>query len=270
MNSNRSCILLLVGMGVFALRPSSAVTPADANNPYQDIATRNVFGLVPIPVAPPPGAEAEENGLPKITPNGIQTIFGKLQVLFKVADPKAKPGEKEDCYVMTEGERQDGIEVQKIDEKGAVITFDNHGRIQTLALVEGKASGGTPPPTESGRPGVPRLPNVPTANAGQGAAATPFVFGHRMGRGRAANPESNAGSAESGAALAGSVNAQADGQEKEQISPEAQVIMMEAQRAKWMDEGNGAASIIPPTPITSEVIGGEGDNGASGPPAPGQ
>jgi hypothetical protein len=46
----------------------------------------------------------------------------------------------------------------------------------------------------------------------------------------------------------------------EPISPEAQVIMMEAQRAKWLDEGNPAAAIMPPTAITKQVTGEDGAN----------
>jgi hypothetical protein len=68
---------------------------------------------------------------PKITPNGIMTIFGRLQALFKVA-AKVKPGQppKEDAFVLAEGERQDGIEVKKINQPDGIVTFDNHGRFK--------------------------------------------------------------------------------------------------------------------------------------------
>jgi hypothetical protein len=54
----------------------------------------------------------------------------------------------------------------------------------------------------------------------------------------------------------------------EPMSPEAQVIMMESQRAQWMNEGNSAASIIPPTAITKQVTG-EGET-PTVPTLPGQ
>ena len=47
--------------------------------------------------------------------------------------------------------------------------------------------------------------------------------------------------------LSGSRGA-AESQSALALSPEAQIIMMEAQRAKWIEERNPAASIIPPTP----------------------
>jgi hypothetical protein len=51
--------------------------------------------------------------------------------------------------------------------------------------------------------------------------------------------------------------------QEEALTPEAQVIMMEAQRAKWQEEGNPAAAIIPPTPLTHL-------NTPNAPMAPGQ
>ena len=88
---------------------------------------RNIFGLnspvVPItiqPVEPPV----------KITPTGIISILGQVQVLFKVAD---KAG-KEASYIFAEGQEKSGIEVIKIDEENGLVTFNNHGLIQKLAL----------------------------------------------------------------------------------------------------------------------------------------
>jgi hypothetical protein len=77
---------------------------ASPQNPYAPIVVRNVFGLNP----PPP---------PKITSNGIMSIFGQLQVLFKVADPRPGLPVKDEFYTLSEGERQDDIEVTHIDEK---------------------------------------------------------------------------------------------------------------------------------------------------------
>ncbi len=124
-----------------------------------------MFGLVPIP-AHNPADDVPAVPPPKITPNGIMTIFGKLQVLFKVAGP-AKPGQppKDESYVMCEGDRQDDIEVQKIDENSATITFNNHGVVQELALVAGTATGGDAAPAPAGflpPPGIP-MPRVAPA-----------------------------------------------------------------------------------------------------------
>lgn len=162
----RWCFILILTL-VFCGAGRTTAQAANADSPYETIVTRNVFGLVPIPIAPPPKAEPDNRQLPKITPNGIMTLFGKLQVLFKVATP-GKPANQEDSYVMSVGDRQDDIEVKNIDEQSAVITFNNHGTIQELPLVAGKASTGAPPPANHGAPGqipLPR-PGIPAPRGG--------------------------------------------------------------------------------------------------------
>ncbi|HUC84835.1 MAG TPA: hypothetical protein VL970_06565, partial [Candidatus Acidoferrales bacterium] len=73
-------------------------------NPYGQIVVRNVFGLNPPPPPVDPNAQAAQPP-PKITPNGIMSIFGQLQVLFKVAVP-ARPGfpAEDKSYILSEGE----------------------------------------------------------------------------------------------------------------------------------------------------------------------
>ena len=62
------------------------------------------------------------------------TIFGTNQVLFKVSMTlPAKPA-IEKSYILSEGQIQDGIEVLKISEKRRIVTFNNHGVIQTIPL----------------------------------------------------------------------------------------------------------------------------------------
>jgi hypothetical protein len=250
-------IFAFAGLSLVAF--SGWAAAATAANPYQTIVERNVFGLVPIPTAPPPDASAAAKDLPKITPNGIMTLFGKLQVLFKVAVP-GQPAGKEDAYVMCEGDRQDEIEVQKIDEKSATITFNNHGVVQTLALVEGKASGGTP---AGGAPGVPRLPNIPGHPPVPGAAR-PLGFGGHFGSGAAqASAAGNPGS-NNGSGLGGANSGVSSQNQEPPLTPEAQVLMIEAQRMKYMEEGDPTAKILPPTDLTPEVTGQGGSGDGSG------
>src|SRR5665213_547750 len=82
---------------------------------------------------------------PVITPNGIMSVFGKYQVLFKVAVPP-QHGEPatEASHMMSEGEREDDIEVVKIDYDAAMITFNNHGVVQELPLETAKNVGASP------------------------------------------------------------------------------------------------------------------------------
>src|ERR1017187_5865053 len=142
----------------------SAGTRADdgvlPNNPYAPIVVRNVFALNPPPPvdATPPGDPP-----PKITPNGIMSIFGQLQALFKVAGT-AKPGQpaKDDFYILSEGQRQDEIEVTHIDEKASLVIFNNHGTVPELPLIKAHPRVVSAPMAAQRRP-VP-TPNFPAPN----------------------------------------------------------------------------------------------------------
>lgn len=135
------------------------LTPGD--NPFSLIVARNIFGLLPIPTNPP--VEASSAVPPaKITPNGIITIFGTAQVLFKVlaAPVLGQPPIREQSYMLGEGESEDGIEVQKINKESAIIIFNNHGTIQELPLIAGTAAN-----------------DVQTATAGVASSITPGPAG---------------------------------------------------------------------------------------------
>jgi hypothetical protein len=242
---------------------SCVLLAASANNPYQAIVERNVFGLVPIPEAPPPqSTKPNDASLPKITPNGIMTIFGKLQVLFKVSEP-GKAASQEDSYIMSEGDRQDDIVVQKIDEKSATITFNNHGTIQELALVAGKASSGAPGPAASPSPGGIPLPH-PGMPAPAGAGGqTVTTIGSRFGRGGPGGNNPNAGGGPAGLGAGKSANNVA-----QNISPEEQVIMIEANRLKAIEDNDPTAPLFPTTELTSQTLGQDGGDSGDGAPAP--
>lgn len=153
-------ILLCVLSGLAAATTTQAIT--DGSNPYGSIVERNVFNLKPPPrpedlVPPPPPA-------PKITLQGINSILGLRQVLFKIAP--SKPGEKEQAYVLSEGQRQDEVEVLAIDEKEGSIKFNNHGTVETKTL---KDDASKVPTTAMMMPGsIPRP--MPTAGMSPGGA----------------------------------------------------------------------------------------------------
>jgi len=234
--------------------------PAEAaasGNPYTPIVERNVFGLVPIPVHNP-ADDVPETPPPKITPNGIMTLFGKVQVLFKVQDNTPGQPPKEDSYVMGEGERQDDIEVQKIDQQAAVITFDNHGVVQELPLVAVKDT----PGGSVGR--------VPAPRPGGFMGRPPVGFGGRFGRAQnntsAGNPSpapQPAGAitpASFGAAGGFGTPAPANSTQAEPpLTPEQQVIMIEANRLATQDAVNkGDMPPLPPTVMTPSDATGIG------------
>jgi hypothetical protein len=242
--------------GLLAAALASAQDAAVSSKPYSPIVTRNVFGLVPIPVVDPAASLPPPDPPPKITPNGIMTIFGQLQVLFKVA-VKPPPGQpaKDDSFVMSEGERQDEIEVVKIDEAAGVITFNNHGTVQELPLVATPASSGAPAGPGGGlgprgnRGTVIPSPMPPPGGGPAPAGNDPF--------GRPPPMVQQAGGPSTSVGLSGGrLGTPSAPQPQEKLSPEAQIIMMEAQRAQWIQEGNPNHVVIPPTPITDQVTGG--------------
>jgi hypothetical protein len=106
-----------------------------SDNPYGTIVAHNIFGLEPMPTNAPADVQSGDPP-PKITPNGLMSIFGQSQVLFKVAAP-AEAGQPpgDESYLMSVGDRKDDIEVVRINEKAGITTFNNHGRIQELPLV---------------------------------------------------------------------------------------------------------------------------------------
>jgi hypothetical protein len=253
------------------------------DNPYVAIVTRNVFGLSP----PTLETATVTNPTPKITPNGIMSISGRLQVLFKVATT-AKPGQpaKDESYNLSEGQRQDDIEVTHIDEKAGLVTFNNHGTVQEIPLANTPA---TSTAAASAAPGFPMSAvsagGIPGGNpGGNNNAAT---FGSRFGRGApgarnrggtggdnsgggAANfPSMGTSPSGSGAASfspVGTTPASAAnfGQSPRlsQLTPDERMVLIAAQKAKLQSEGNPAHTLFPPTPYDAEA-------GVAPPPAPG-
>lgn len=123
----------------------SATNSPLVNNPYAAIVVKNIFGLVP-PAPPPDPNIALTKDLPKITPTGIMSTFGLTKALFKVTGGAGgKPGQpaKDEFYALRQGQMQDDIEVTKIDEKGGLVTFDNHGITQELPLASAPSGGGS-------------------------------------------------------------------------------------------------------------------------------
>jgi len=245
-----------------------------SDNPYAPVVERNIFGLVPIPVGPP--ADAKPPDPPsKITPNGIMNLFGELQVLFKVSvSPKPGLPPHDQSYTMSVGERSDGIEVTKIDKQAGVITFDNHGVIQELSLSKTVALGAPQPaqpamPSPGFRPpGMNGFRGRQNLNGNQSfsgnsynAAANPVAataYGNNsVAQSYGATP--NYGSA--------SVSPNNNSQQQ-QLSPEAQVIAIEAERARLQQSASPGYSpvMLPPTPLTPQNTPGQ--SGPSGPPIP--
>jgi hypothetical protein len=246
-------VTLLFSAGAWAQDAAAA-----SDKPYASIVARNMFGLLPVPPPPTNDPAASADPPPKITPNGIMTIFGKLQALFKVAG-KGQAGQppKDESYVLSEGERQDDIEVVKINEADGIVTFDNHGAIQALPLVAasnstapGGGPGGPPPARGAGFPG--QAPGKPPMSPAQRAALPGGPAGQNLNPGNGGN---------AGLPNLGGNNYQTGGQpannniEDQVMSAAKQMAQIEQERiATQQAVDQGLMPPMPPTPLTPSEV----------------
>ena len=255
--------------------PAVPAVAAPTNNllsdgPYAPIVIRNVFGL--IPPAPPTDTNTQvDAGLPKISPAGIMGVFGDWQVLFKVSPAQPGPGAKDEFYTLSEGQRQDDIEVVKIDSEKSLVTFNNHGTVQLLPLSDAPPSGGTPsgvaPMPRSEPPGYPGIPP-----GGGPGGLTRFGSGWSGNNGTPANgtPDSNGGG--------GGMDFNAPSSQSRIYQPPASTMSPDDAQAlliinhlKAQAAGSPIAPLYPPTPHDQEagILPGPGSSPSSGdPPAP--
>jgi hypothetical protein len=256
-------ILLGLGLAFPAALAAKADDLAVADNPYASIPARNAFNLVPVPAANAPEAAPEPDQSAKITPNGIMCLFGQVQVLFKVASP-GQPGQppQVQSYVMSEGDRADGISVTRIDQPGRLITFDNHGVIQSISLVN--AGGVSGSATEPAAPPATHFSNQAVRErftARDVATPVPAAAGET-----GASPNPGYRAATSVESAQAKLNAMLN--DPDHLSPEAQVVMIEAQRQQLQERGDPAAALIPPTELTQPTAVGGDQNLAGDPPSP--
>lgn len=245
----RAGTISLLAAGMVLTIPVWADPPATAagDNPYGPLVARNVFGLNPPTPPPPPGPDTPP---PKITPNGIMTIFGHLQALFKAVDAPPGQAAKEKSYILAVGQREDDIEIVKIDDKANIITFNNHGTIQDLPLVPGAANTGATPSLGAPPGGIPLPMGAPINRFGNPMMRRPSPpFG-----GAAANPAMNPANNNNpailgaGPAYMGNPNNQGNA-----LSPDDIMALTAAQHSKAIQENNPAAPLFPPTRYDHEA-----------------
>lgn len=179
----------MAGLLALALNIAVRAATADGSNPYSEtIAGRNVFSLKTPPPPPNPEDLVKKDPPPKILLQGLTTILGRRQVLYKVQLP-AKQGQpaKEESFVAAEGERNGEIEVLQIDENAGVVKFNNHGTIEPKNMKDDVAkalAAPSPPPAQPGvpPPAIPGLPR-PTAavNPANSGASSVTAFGTGAG-----------------------------------------------------------------------------------------
>jgi hypothetical protein len=147
-----------------------ALVPESTTNRFQQITSRNVFGLKePEKLTtnqPPPQ-------IPKLILTGITTVLGNKRALLK-ADAAGQPGKpadpaKEQSFILTEGQRDGYVEVLQIDEKAGSVKVNNSGVLMTLTFEKdgAKLPSTTAPPA---LPGGTIAAIVPPAGTNAGMA----------------------------------------------------------------------------------------------------
>jgi hypothetical protein len=252
-------IVICLATGVALAAGAHADDAAASGNPYALIVARNVFGLNP---PPPPGPATPFEPPPKITPNGIMTVFGEAQVLFKV-EASAKRGQpaKEDYYILSEGQRQDDIEVVKIDNKAGMVTFNNHGVVQQLALVSAPAT----TTVEAGggeRLSSPRF-RPPVAPGGENNGRGINRFGRGRNNSVNSSEMGNEGSGDDGSNLRSIPTRDGYSSQQSQMTAAEQAAAILVNTEKYKEQGNPAYQLMPPIPGFGNQSGNQPQ-----PPAP--
>lgn len=239
------------------------VAAANAVNPYLAIVERNSFGLKP-PVNPADLVKPPSPVVAEIKLQGMTTILGRKQVLLKVRVP-AKPPEtaRDESLVIVEGQREGEVEVLEINQDEGTVRLKNGGTPLVLNMKD-HAEKPVPSPSPAAAPGAPQVGNIksPTPQPLPGSPAVPnpagasvSTFGGGVGPGVAGF----GGAATSGNSAAKSIptrtlrsnstlgaNNPHPAGEFQNLSPEAQAILIEAQRAQIAP---GGFDPLPKTPL---------------------
>lgn len=250
-----TCLSLIALVSTNSTRAITTATDTQGN-PYQAIVGRNVFSLKAPPPPPPPEDPLKKNPPPTLKLQGLTTILGRRQVLFRVlAKPPGQP--KEESFVMSEGERHGEIEVLEINEQVGSVKFNNQGQVQLLNMkddADKPVVGAAPPPG---------LPPGALLGALQGVPPPTAVFNPSppstittIGGSKAAFPQrpmrapTTAGGVPMGTTIAPQTPQAA--QAGPPLSREEQIILMEVQREHYKNDPSFPP--LPPTPLTPPAI----------------
>ena len=242
-------ICLLIGVLLSAPAIALAVASDAGGAPYTAIVERNVFNLHAPPPPVNPADLIKKTPPPKITLTGITTILGQKKTFLTT--PPVKPGAPPENVMLAEGQAQNDIEVKRIDEKAGVVEVINHGEAQTLDFDhDGAKPTGAPPGVGGPQPIAMPPPALPPPNVS--TLPAPGII--RPLRTLVPRSDANNNNNNGFGGAIGSPNANVQGQQSS-MTPEEQVIVIEAQRLKLMNENNPMHKIFPTTEMTSEVTG---------------
>jgi hypothetical protein len=167
--------------GTLALSCSTILAvPPEAANRFQKIAERNVFALREPPEVQPTNIEAVAS-LPKVFLTGITTLGGYKRALLSVQYP-AKSGQapKEEYLTLSEGQRDEGIEVLSVDENAKTVRVNNSGTEMSLDFDKNgvKTTAPAPAPNQPA-PSTPGMANTAVPANPSTSAITPPQPGFR-------------------------------------------------------------------------------------------
>src|SRR4051812_8124929 len=112
---------LICMLGILALNTSAkAITPAASGHPYQGIVERNIFGLQPAPAQP--SFVAPKPPLPRLILTGIAGGFISDRAVVKmIFPPKSGEPAREQCCVLSLGEREADLEMLEIKRESRMV-----------------------------------------------------------------------------------------------------------------------------------------------------
>ncbi len=255
----------MVALLGLALAPAlnTRVKAAIDDGPYRAIIERNIFNTQPMP--PPPIPPIPPIPLPNVKLVGVMAITGRAQAIVWIQDPGTPPKQPV-TKVMVAGQRVGDITVLDIDVAGKTARVQILDNIKTLAL-EDKPVPGAPVAPSTGTAGIQR-PKAPTAATPNAYAPAPSAFSSFAppASGGFRNPAASAmGGYNNGAPGATSADlsqvgagigqtlptreVRTDATQEAQVTPEQQMILIEAQRDAMLRAHDPTAVILPPTPL---------------------
>lgn len=139
--------LVFFCLGTIAVGSLAGATTS-LENPYEVIYSRNVFRLRP-PASATAAAPQPTVPLSTIILTGITTVLGNKRAFLEITPPPKPPQPaKPISCILTEGQREAGIEVLQIDPKTEFVKVLNNGTTMTLTFDKnGRKT--TPPPQKA-------------------------------------------------------------------------------------------------------------------------
>jgi len=267
MQITRTVSLMVVGV-VLAALPAAAVNRVVKPTDYAAIEKRNPFGLVDPPkpqVIVTPVEPVQKEPPPNVELTGMfhDSVRNKTYALFLV---QVKGEQKKRSYMLSEGENQDGLKVERIDRKSSNVKINLKGEPSTITYNEPKAAA-----VANSR--LPTLPNGKRAIRSPGHSLPPGVQSGKRQLSAGGGARTFSGTGRSVNAVGGGMNVSGAAgtvqpntgsaslramptrqlRTPQPMNREEQEIIIEAQRARnqlLQQQNPGGAPPMPPLPPT--------------------